>query len=384
MHKFWLKSDWQLWGQITLLVLSCRALFMGIAFEFIRHEKGSNQDFWSMFSSIFSKAGDSSLYLHIAEFGYEATGEYAKLIVFYPLYPFLIRIMHLVVGDYFIAGILVSILSLIAASWYIYSLLRDEYDNITALRGVLLVQLYPFSVFLNGVYTESLFIFLTAVVFYYVRKGRWKIVALAAFLASLTRTQGVVLFFPVVYEYCLARQLFHAPSFSSFLKRLNKDMLAIACIPMGYFGYLLLNKIVQDDWFAFVTHLKAPPWWQGADWIGNNIAQHYSMSQDYFSLGFFIYWPQIIGFFASLALLYWALKNRLRTSWVIFGLASMALSYTASWLISGPRYLLGNLPLFLLLSVFIQHDIKRLAVYSIFAFFLIFYTVSFWQGQAIM
>ena len=368
---------------MTLLVLTFRSLLAAIGFFAIKIERSdATASFWTLFTEIFIKAGDSPHYLHIAKYGYAATGEYANRIVFYPLYPLLIRLTQMIIGNYFIAGLLVSLLCLILASCYIYRLLQNEFDDLTALRGALLLQLYPFSVFLGGVYTESLFILLTSMVFFYLQQRAWKTVALVALLAGLTRTQGVVLLLPIVYEYCLAQHLFQSSSL--IWKRLNKDAFAIACIPMGYGCYLLINKIVQDDWFAFVAHLKAPPWWQGADWVGNNIAQHFAMSEQHLSLGIYIYWPQIVGFFTSLALLAWALRKGLRTSWIIYGLASLTLSYTASWLISGPRYLLGNLSLFLLLSAFVQNELKRLLVYSFFSFLLVFYTISFWQGQAIM
>ncbi len=383
MHKFWAKPSLKLLLWMTLLVIICRAVLTAIGFVAIKIERGdAATTFWPLFSSIFSKAGDSSYYLYLAEHGYTATGEYAKSIVFYPLYPLLIRLTEMVVGDYFIAGLLASLLCLILASWYIYRLLQNEYDDITALRGVLLLQIYPFSVFLGGVYTESLFILLTSMVFYYLQQRAWKTVALVAFLGGLNRTQGIVLLLPILYEYCLAQQLFQSCSFR--WQRLTKEAFAIACIPMGYGCYLLMNKIVQGDWFAFVEHLKAPPWYQGAAWVGDNIAQHFAMSEDHYPLGFYIYWPQILGFLGSMALLGWAIRNGVRTSWIIYGLASLTLSFTASWLISGARYLLGNLSIFLLLSVYVQNELKRLLVYSVFSFLLVFYTIAFWQGQSIM
>ena len=51
---------------------------------------------------------DSQHYLNIAEHGYVNTGDDRLLIVFFPLYPLLVRGVHFIVQNYLVSGLIVS------------------------------------------------------------------------------------------------------------------------------------------------------------------------------------------------------------------------------------------------------------------------------------
>ena len=381
---------WQTFLYIALLVLFSRLVICLIAYLAIVIERGPQfGGFFQYFVDTFIKPGDTPHYLKIAQYWYARSGDDAKYIVFYPLYPICIMFVNLLVRNYFLAGLLVSNLCLIVACYYLYRLVGIDYQEITARQAVIFLLLYPFSVFLIGVFTESLFIMLSLMIFYYMRRQKWLITGMLGFLASMTRTQGMLLIIPVLYEYALVNKLFRgfrlnrAKIFDA-VKKLKPDFLFILLMPLGFGVYLAINKIVQGDWFIFYKHISAPPWWQGQNWIGNNLYQHYDMSQKYYSLGLIIYKVQIAEFFIFCGLVLYGMWKRIRTSYLIYMLAYLMFTYTSSWMISGPRYMMADIPLYIVLAAAAEKRVTQAAFLIFLGLLCILYTILFFQGQAIM
>jgi hypothetical protein len=155
-------------------------------------------------------------------------------------------------------------------------------------------------------------------------------------------------------------------------------------MPLGFGVYLLINKLIQGDWLAFYKHITVEPWWQGQDWIGNNLYQHYDMSQQYYSLGLLIYKVQIVEFFIFCGLVVYGLWKRVRTSYIVYMLVYLMVTYTSSWMISGPRYMMSDIPLYIVLAAASGKRNVQAAILIILGLLCVFYTIMFFQGQAIM
>ncbi len=415
------KKGWKTLLYIALLTIFSRLAICLIAYVAIVIERGPQTGgFLQYFYNTFIKPGDTPHYLKIAQHWYAPSGADAKYIVFYPLYPICIALVNFVVSkfaaggllvsqfiglnptnpifttlqnlsteSYFISGLIISNLCLIIACYYLYRLVYLDYEEAKARRAVIFLLLYPFSVFLIGIFTESLFIMLSVMIFYYMRQQKWMITGFLGFLASMTRTQGILLMIPVLYEYALVNKLFigfrfNAPKFIEFFKKLKPDFLFVLLMPLGYGVYLLINQIMQGDWFAFYKHITVEPWWQGQDWIGNNLYQHYDMSQQYFSLGLIIYKVQIVEFFIFCGLVVYGLWKKVRTSYMAYMLAYLMVTYTSSWMISGPRYMMSDIPLYIVLAVASGKRNIQAALLILLGLLCVFYTIMFFQGQAIM
>ena len=141
--------------------------------------------------------------------------------------------------------------------------------------------------------------------------------------------------------------------------------------------------MLVGDWFAFLEFQAAPPWYQTTKWIGENLTQHWNLALQYPGLASFIYWPQVVLYFAVLALLFWGLFTGACTEWLIWGGAYLGMTYLAGWMISGPRYLLSCLPVFFLLAR-IRPTWLRVALGGLSAMALFAYGALYMQGQAIM
>jgi hypothetical protein len=91
-----------------------------------------------------------------------------------------------------------------------------------------------------------------------------------------------------------------------------------------------------------------------------------------------VYAPQMILFFASFALLI-AVRNKVRFSYLVFSFCYLLVSYSASALLSGARYVSGLFPLYLFLAVCLSRlgENRRMYVDWGMLFLLIVYTCIF-------
>ncbi|HLM62623.1 MAG TPA: hypothetical protein VK308_17625, partial [Pyrinomonadaceae bacterium] len=104
---------------------------------------------------------DAVSYLKIAQFGYTGVGEDRFLIVFFPLYPALVALFEIVVGDHLISAFIVSALATIFLGLAFRELVKLDYSEKTAQLAVLFLFIFPTSYFLHIPYTESLFLALS-------------------------------------------------------------------------------------------------------------------------------------------------------------------------------------------------------------------------------
>jgi hypothetical protein len=127
---------------------------------------------------------------------------------FFPLYPLLIRSFAelfggpLTLGTLSVWGVLLSLLALPFALYFVYNIAREGWGEPTAQVTVLTLAFFPTSFFLNAAYTESLFLALSAGSLWALRVRRDLLLAcaLAAF-ATATRNVGVFLLAPLAYEW---------------------------------------------------------------------------------------------------------------------------------------------------------------------------------------
>jgi hypothetical protein len=203
---------------------------------------------------------DSAFYLEIARQGYSLTVGEPSSVAFFPLYPLLLKVTGLFIGDLVAAGALLSHLFFLVAIVLLFQLTRDLFDEVTAKRTTLLLCAFPTSFFFSAVYTESLYLLCAVSSFAAARRGRWAWAGLAAMLASGTRIVGAVLCLALLLEY-LRRQprapwgwvwaivpLLAPLSFSLFLARVYGDPVAFWSVQssFGRTGFDPLNAIWRD------------------------------------------------------------------------------------------------------------------------------------------
>ncbi|MGB8343470.1 MAG: mannosyltransferase family protein [Ktedonobacteraceae bacterium] len=185
---------------------------------------------------------DAEIFTTIARYGYT---QYQRA-VFFPLYPLIERAtMFVTGGDVILAGLLISNLASLGICIVLYRLICEDFTAEQAERSVLYFVLFPTAFFLASGYNEALFLFLALLSFYHVRRGHWWLAGLCGFLASLTRSAGILLVIPFAYEYLRQRQF--------QWKAIRWNALAGVLIPCGVAVYALWCYIRFNDPLAF-TH----------------------------------------------------------------------------------------------------------------------------------
>jgi hypothetical protein len=142
---------------------------------------------------------DTLYYLQIATSGYSADD---GTVVFPPLYPLLIRLVGAVLGgQHLLAALLISSVACVGVLVLVYKITWMHFDAGAARRAAVYQVFFPTAYVLIAAYAESLMLLLILLAFLWARQDRWWLVGIAAFLATLTRLQAVMVVVPLTYIY---------------------------------------------------------------------------------------------------------------------------------------------------------------------------------------
>lgn len=188
---------------------------------------------------------DTGWYVKIADTGYpyNLNTEVARW-GFFPLYSLLMRILNILTGDSYISGLIISNICLFITCIFLYKLVLLYNDDKTALRSVRYLFLFPGAFILSGVFSESLFLMLAVITFYFSRKGKWHLAAIAGFFFAFTRSNGVFILLPILYEY-LSSKGFR-------FKDIRLDIIFLFLIPLGIILFSLFCYYRTGSFSAYV------------------------------------------------------------------------------------------------------------------------------------
>ncbi|HPU42521.1 MAG TPA: glycosyltransferase family 39 protein [Acetivibrio clariflavus] len=378
------KSNAKIFLTIFGVAIASRLIIYFIGYLYSIQALNLKAGFFEGFNSMWNK-WDTVHYLNLAQNGYAASGENAKLIVFYPLYSLLVGIVARIIGNYLLAGVIVSDLSLGIGCFYLYKLARVDFDEETAVRSVKYMLIYPFSFFFGIVYTESLFVALSLMSLYYMRRNKWLAAGICGFLAALTKNQGIILIVPVFIEYVLSTQLFmeiRKKNYKNIMKSFLTKGIYMFMIPLGTFVYLLINKILFGSWNAFIVYQKK----DFNNSFGNvfdNLRKFARLAVSPESNFRLTYWiPCILSFLLVVFLIFYSI-GRLRLSYSAYMLVFLLVSYSPSWLLSGSRYIMSLVPIYIGLSVLSKRKEVDIVLTFTSTMLLGFFTFAFLMGRVL-
>jgi hypothetical protein len=144
---------------------------------------------------------DTAFYYSIATNGYawDPAMFRHENVVFFPLYPLLMRWGGWLLGGHpLAAGLVISLASFTAAMMLLHRLAALELGEDQAWPALLLISSFPYALYFSAVYTESLFLFLSVGAFYAMRRGYYGGAAALGLAAGLTRPNGFWLTLPLV------------------------------------------------------------------------------------------------------------------------------------------------------------------------------------------
>jgi Gpi18-like mannosyltransferase len=327
---------------------------------------------------------DAARYLHIAQFGYQTRFDTA----FFPLFPLLTALFAYPFGPvaYLPAATLISNGALLGTLFILYQLAVEAGGEPVARRTLLYLCIFPTAFFFFAPYNESLFLLFVTGAFLAMRRQRWWTAGLLGMLASLTRSAGLLLVAPYLYELWASHI-----SFTTGTERLQalRKCLPIILIPLGVLLYSLYCWYMSGDPFAYAT--VQSHWGRHLDWPWTGLMKQIG---EFFwqPFGSFFEVHDVLDFSATLGFI--ALTSlgwrRLRTSYnlwitslVCYVLISPAID-TIDPLVSNQRFMLEMFPLFIVLASFgIKHPRLHQTLLILFPMLLtvlsILFLMNYWM-----
>ena len=299
---------------------------------------------------------DAANYTRIAQFGYQTIFDTA----FFPLFPWLIKGIAFLLGNhgYVYIGMLLSNLALLGTLFVLYQIAADALGDQVGRRTLLYLCIFPTAFFFFAAYNESLFLLLTASSFLAMRRQKWWLAGILGLFAALTRSVGILLVIPYLYELWISRESIIENDQSSSHKLLSilLRLIPIVLIPLGTLIYSFYCWKLFQNPFAFATvqshwdrHLTWP--WVG---IGSALLELIQIQPfgSFFEVHLLLDLTATISFIA-LAILSW---RRLRMSyniWIALLLFYMLISPAIAQpdvLVSNQRFVLEMFPAFITLA----------------------------------
>lgn len=324
---------------------------------------------------------DAGFYLGIAGDGY--TFDQAQNLsntTFFPLYPILIRYVGFLFGNFY-AGLIISTVAAIFSCFFLYKLAKLELDKkARAFRSIFYYLIFPASIFLAAIYTESLFMALSVASFYYARKNNWLLAGVLGFFTALTRPQGIILFPVLLFEYLEQREF--------KFKKIRWGVLWNLFIPLGLgvymyylkikFGNPLLFIFAQDSWGRNTSFSLKSVW----DTISNYFYEFFYPGPENFA--YYLVKDLDLLFFLAFLVLAIVIFLNFRMSYGTYMLLSLIVPLMTSSLMSINRFVLLLFPAYIYLSKISKNQIVQYAIillfFSLFVIYTILFTNWYWAG----
>lgn len=342
---------------------------------------------------------DARIYLTLARDWYQTTGDEANFIVFFPLFPLIIKIITFFTSSYFWSGILLNYFLSILSFFFLFKLVLAQLNyRIGDIRKLsLLLAFSPISIYFLAIYTEPLYFFLTILFFYFLQKKLLWHAALVGFFASLTRIMGVTLVIPLIWGYFFEiKHSFAAETLFERIKNKAREIKELVCsnthnssnfslfvlsgqvglILLGYAVYLLLNFyyfsygfhyqiIMKEHWNKNITN----PFTQFNNLVS---AMNLPLQTEHFyeidKISIVLFPVLVAAYYIRKA----AQKESLGipNSWLIWSLSQWIIITAQSFLLSSTRYLMGIFVVYIVLFELVKNN-KIFFMFLLFCFCLL-------------
>jgi len=327
---------------------------------------------WLVGSFLFSPWAnfDGVHYLLIAANGY------AQNAGFFPMYPILIFFLTSIISPsaaiypfypvQYLAVLFITNLFFLLSLIMLYKLVSIDYEDSLPILVILFILIFPTSFFFASIYSESLFLLLSLLSFYFARTNRWFLSSLCGGLLTATRLVGIAIIPALIIEFIQQKK--------NLFKR---KMLFLFLTPLGIASYMLFNYLKWGNAFYFIQA-------QGSFYNERTVDSIVFIPQTIFryikilttvSPSIFEWWIALLEisvfFFVSI-MFFVAWKKKIRVSYILFALICFLISTSTGTFTGLPRYTLILFPIFIALSL-IKNKIFKLfyAVISVILLFIL-------------
>jgi Gpi18-like mannosyltransferase len=295
-----------------------------------------------------------------------------NFIVFFPLYPILIKLFTFDLNYINLSALIVSNLSSLVAFFYLYKLVKLEFNTSIAVKAVMFLSFFPTAYFLTVPYTEAVFLALIIASIYYARLGKWHFAGFLSLFAALTRISGLLLLPILFVEYFNQK---------SWKPKVDLNMLWPFLALVGFIIYLNINIQITGNPFAFAqiqsSHFNndldpwagltnAYSWATGSAYPGNN-----NITGGIAPIAFAIFGLVMVGI---------GVWRRLRPVYTVYMLLFWGLAVSTSQWRSVPRYILVMFPMFILLGLLTRRKTVIIPIILMSGVLLCYFTALFALG----
>lgn len=327
---------------------------------------------------------DAANYVRIAQFGYQTPYDVA----FFPLFPLLIAAIAHLLGNwsYLLVGTLISNGTLLGALFVLYQLAADAGGDLVGRRTLLYLCIFPTAFFFFAPYNEPLFLLLSTSFFLALRRQRWWLAGLFGFLASLTRSPGILLVVPFIAELWLSHD-----SITASRQKMLLRVFPVLLIPLGTLLYAIYCWHISSNPLDFVA--VQSHWGRHTTWPWQGIFLSLASIFWYQPFGSFSEVHNVLDLTATIAFITLAIlgRNKLRASYsiwlavlLIFILISPAVA-TNDPLESNQRFILEMFPAFITLAMIgIKHPRLHQGIMLVFPTLLATLSILFIMNRWIV
>ncbi len=238
----------RVWIFVLVVFAASRLLFMGagaLAAAYLPQAEPAGDPLGPSGVLSYWAHWDGAWYSQIATEGYGERSPQST--AFFPLYPVLLRFGSALPGGPALWGVLISLLCTALALFFVYRIAERLFDARAARAATLALAFFPTAFFLNAVYTEALFLALTAGAVWAAGVRRDLLLAgVFGALAAATRNVGVLLMIPLLFEWMRQRREFG-----------RRGLLGVALVPMGLAGYALFLWMRFGEPLLFARQQRA-------------------------------------------------------------------------------------------------------------------------------
>ncbi len=334
------KERWWLDWKLIIMMLGIKVLIIflgGQSFQIMTNEPIAGLHGWFELWNRW----DALHYMDLAQLGYTATGEKSVQIVFFPFYPWMVRLFSFVIRDVLISAFAVSAVASIAAGLLLKRLVELDFSEDVARSSVWFMFIFPTSYFLHIPYTESVFIACVLGCLLAARTNHWILAGFLGQTACMTRINGLLLVPVLAFEIF---QQFRAT------KKWDWQWLGLLIIPTGFIAYLGLNKSITGSSFTFLK-VQKEHWFKTMTWPWVGISGKWdSMQGGSPSESIMVGMQELLFITIGFVALIWCWR-RLRPSYGIWVTLNWILFVSTSFVLSTPRYVLTLFPIYILFAV---------------------------------
>lgn len=346
---------------------------------------------WQSFASSWVH-WDAPHYLKLAEQWYlsqetallqESTKNDYLMLVFFPLFPLLLRGLRVVFGDALLSAVVLNTLCSVGSACVLYSMVLRHYGPRKARWAVAYLLVHPFSFFLASPHSEALFLLLTLAAIDAASRRRYVWAAVWGALSAYSRMLGIVVVAVIFVEgvrHCLEAREKDKP-----LGKLAAKVVACCLlVSTGILAYLYLNVQITGSPWTFMEYQQSN-WSQrfGSLWQTGRVTAEYMIRG--FTDGYFLgtWLPQCVSMVGVLALLAMR-QRRLPLAWAIYACAYVYAALAPTWLLSGSRYLMVLAVWPVLQATITERRSFHIAFCALQAALLLLYTYLYTMGYYVM